>query len=194
MFQGTFEEFLEHSRWPVVDQGHYSRYLKRYLEYFDRDQILILLFEASMADVPATERALAAFLGIDPSGFAGANPDKVVNQSYVPRARRLYSFAFRMSRYLRRYDLDWIVNTAKRLGIRQAFGSAGKLAPMRAKTRTRLDRIFEPEIAELERVAGVSLDLWRRAGTRAAKSERSTPTPAVSRSGSGAEENGSHSG
>ena len=162
MFQGTFEEFLDHSRWPVVEQGHYSRYLRRYLEHFDRRQILILLFESSVADVPATQRAVADFLGLDPSGFARPDASEVVNQSYVPRARRLYGLAFRVSRWCRRYDLDWVVNTAKRLGVREAFGAAGKLAPMRPETRARLDAVFQPEIGELERVAGISLKPWRR--------------------------------
>jgi hypothetical protein len=193
MFRGTFEQFLEHSRWPVVEQGHYSRYLRRYLQRFRRDQILILLFETSVADVPATQRALADFLGIDSSGFARSNPEEVVNQSYVPRARRLYGLAFRVSKYLRRYDFDWVVNTAKRLGIREAFGSAGKLAPMRAETRTRLDQLFQGEITELEQVAGISLDPWRRARRRSTEEEQVTTASASSRNGSGAEENGSHS-
>ncbi len=162
MYRGTFEEFLEHSRWPVVEQGYYSRYLRRYLEHFDRHQILILLFEASVADVGATQRELAVFLGISASGFARDNAGDVVNQSYVTRAPRLYGMAFRLSKVFREYDIDWIVNTAKRLGIREAFGAAGKLAPMRPETRTRLNRLFQPEIDELEQMAGISLDLWRR--------------------------------
>jgi len=199
MFEGSFEQFLEHSRWPVVEQGHYSRFLRRYLEHFRRDQILILLFEASVTDVAATQRALAGFLGIGASGFARPNPGEVVNQSYVPRARRLYGLAFRVSRYLRRYDLDWVVNTAKRLGIREAFGAAGKLAPMRTETRRHLDGLFQPEIAELERVAGISLDLWRRPrggsvqGRGGNGSGESATAPVGAGGGSGAEENRSHS-
>jgi hypothetical protein len=182
MFRGSFEEFLEHSRWPVVEQGHYSRYLRRYLEHFDRQQILILLFETSVADVAATQRELAAFLGISASGFPGEDAGGVVNQSYMTRAPRLYGLAFRLGRFFRKYDLDWVVNTAKRLGIREAFGAAGKLAPMRPETRARLDRLFQPEIEELEQVAGISLDLWRR-----------SPAGAVERGGTGAEANSSPS-
>ena len=105
---------------------------------------------------------------------ARPNPGEVVNQSYVPRARRLYGLAFRVSRWCRRYDLDWVVNTAKRLGIREAFGAAGKLAPMRSDTRARLDALFQPEIDELERLTGMSLDLWRRApGAAAEEANRS---------------------
>ena len=55
-----------------------------------------------------------------------------------------------------------MVNAAKRLGIREAFGVGGKLAPMKPETRTRLEESFQPEIVELERLLDRPLDLWRQ--------------------------------
>jgi Sulfotransferase domain len=162
MFRGSFEEFLRRSRWPVVDQGHYSRYLSRYLQYFDRRQILVLLFEEALSDIRSTTRALGSFLGVDASGFAAIAGAEAVNPSYVPRSRMFYGLAFRVAKVCRQYDLDWVVNAAKRLGIREAFGVGGKLAPMEPETRTRLEESFQPEIVELERLLDRSLDLWRQ--------------------------------
>jgi hypothetical protein len=164
MFRGTFEEFLTQSRWPVIEQGYYSRYLDRYRRYFNRDQMLILVFERAMADPSGTKSAVAGFLGLEPTGFPASGPNTVVNASYVPRARGAYGLAFRVSKLCRRYDLDWLVNGVKALGIKQALGVAGEVRPMEAATRRRLDESFQDEISTLEDMLGCSLDLWR-AGT-----------------------------
>jgi hypothetical protein len=162
MFRGTFEDFLRDPKWPVIEQGYYSRYFQRYLRYFDRQQILVLVSEEALTDVPATKQVLASFLDISERRFAGIDAGTPVNPSYVPRSPRLYGLAFRVSKFCRKYDLDWVVNTAKRLGIRQAFGAAGKPAPMRRETRAHLDELFQGEIAELEKLLGIPLDVWRR--------------------------------
>ena len=107
--------------------------------------------------------ALATFLGVDGSRFADSAVREAVNQSYVPRAPQLYGLAFRLSRLCRRLDLDWVVNAAKRIGVREAFGATGKLTPMAPETRQRLDDLFQPEITALEASLGMSMDVWRRA-------------------------------
>ena len=177
MYRGSFEEFLRQSRWPVVDQGHYSRYLSRYLHYFDRRQILVLLFEEALPDIRSTTTILGSFLGVDAAGFAGSAAAETVNSSYVPRSRLLYGLAFRVAKVCRQYDLDWVVNAAKHLGIREAFGVGGKLAPMKLETRTRLEASFQPEIAELERLLDRPLDLWRQ--PRPGFSRADGPGPAL---------------
>ena len=59
MFSGTFDEFLTRGRWPVVEQGYYSRYLETYLRHFDPAQILVLVSEDVFVDVSAAQRRLA---------------------------------------------------------------------------------------------------------------------------------------
>ena len=164
IFWGTFEEFLQ--EWPVIEQGYYTRYLENYLRYFRRDQILILIYETALKDVAQTQRTLAEFLDISPDKFSPEVSERVINPSYVPKARRAYGVAFRASRVLREWDLDWVVNVAKRLGLKQAFGVAGKVPPMLEQTRAELAEAYEEEIDELEEFLGVSLDAWRseRAG------------------------------
>ena len=159
IFWGTFEEFLR--EWPVIEQGYYTGYLENYLRYFRRDQILILIYETALKNVAQTQCALAEFLDISVDKFSLAAGERVINQSYVPRARRAYGVAFRVSRVLREWDLDWVVNAAKQLGVKQAFGVAGKVPPMLEQTRTELAEAYEEEIDKLEQFLGVSLDAWR---------------------------------
>jgi hypothetical protein len=162
-FWGSFEDFLTQAEResPVVEQGYYGRYLRNYLQYFDRDQILILIYEHTVTDIPSTKRRVAEFLNIAADQFHPAAGEDVVNASYMPRARRAYSVAFQISRMLRNRDLDWIVNTAKRLGAKRAFGVAGNVLPMAEHTREHLRELFQPEIDELEKLLGIPLDVWR---------------------------------
>jgi hypothetical protein len=161
MFRGTFEDLLAQGRWPVIEQGHYSKYLERYLRYFERDQVLVLVFERAMADPTGTKALLAKFLDLEPDGFPASSALVPVNASYVPRARTAYGLAFRISKLCRHYDLDWIVNAAKSMGIKKALGVSGEIRPMDPATRDRLSDLFEGEIAVLERLLGTSLDVWR---------------------------------
>ena len=69
--------------------------------------------------------------------------------------------AVRVSRVLRKWDADWAVNAAKRLGVKERFGKAGRAQPMTAQTRERLRRGFETELDTLEQLLGVPLDVWR---------------------------------
>jgi sulfotransferase family protein len=160
-FSGSFEAFLGQRRWPVIDQGTYSNYLREYLQYFTREQLLVLLFEEALNDIAGTKQRLADFLGVACDRFPEAAGAMVVNESYVPRAPRAYGLAVRVSRVLRKWDADWAVNAAKRLGVKERFGKAGRAQPMTAQTRDRLRRGFETELDTLERLLGVSLDVWR---------------------------------
>jgi hypothetical protein len=166
-YQGTFESFLTQTRWPVVQQGTYSTYLENYLRYFERDRLLILVLEEVVRDVPETKRRLATFLGVACDRFPDAAGTAVANESYVPSAGRAYGLAVRAARLLRRWDADWLVNTAKRLGVKSYFGNAGRAEPMAEETRARLHDAFAKETEKLERLLGISLKSWRSAGSQA---------------------------
>jgi hypothetical protein len=160
-FSGSFEAFLDQRRWPVIEQGTYSSYLREYLQYFTRRQLLVLVFEEALHDIGGTKQRLADFLGVACDRFPPTAGATVVNESYVPRAPRAYGLAVRVSRMLRKWDADWAVNAAKRLGVKERFGNAGRAQAMTAQTRERLRRGFETELETLERLLGVSLDVWR---------------------------------
>jgi hypothetical protein len=86
-----------------------------------------------------------------------------VNASFVPQASQAYSIAFKTGRYLRRrWDLDWLVNAGRQLGLKRALAAGGrKLPPMAEETRRRLAASFEPDIEKLERLLQAPLSVWR---------------------------------
>ncbi len=52
----------------VLEMGYYARFLEAYLELFDREQILILIFEEGIVQEPVlTLSQVCSSLGVDPS-------------------------------------------------------------------------------------------------------------------------------
>lgn len=163
-YRGTFEQFLE-DRPEAFEFGFYDRYLPAFFEYFDRSQILILLFERAIADISATRQRLASFLGIDVARFTGGAGERRVNERFVARWPSLYTRLVALGAYLRRHDVDWPIHMVRRLGLIGAVGNrtgAKVRATMTPQTRQRLLSLYEPGIDALQKLLQTDLSLWRR--------------------------------
>lgn len=158
-YSGSFEDFLN-SQPYVLERGFYYQKLRGYLRYFEREQILVLIHEHAVADVPKTRDTLARFLGIEVNRFPPTAGTKRVSAGYIPRARFASALAFRVAYHLRKWDLDRIVNLAKGLGVKRLFGETGSLPPMKEETRKYLREIYEDDIRELELFLQMDLE-WR---------------------------------
>jgi hypothetical protein len=72
-------------KYGVIDKGRYYQQIKAYLEYFDRAQMLILIFEEDIAREPvAGLRKVCHFLDID-SSFEFPFQNKRINESSYSR-------------------------------------------------------------------------------------------------------------
>ena len=161
-YTGTFEEFLsEYS--GAIKWGLYSQGIKRYLRYFGREQILILIHEHAFADVSETISTLARFLGVDPGLFPAGAGQTQVNRSYVPRFRHAYTLATLANTHLRQKEYYWLMNLAKRLGVKRMFGQIDAPAQrvMREDTRQYLRNLFSGDRADLEMLLQVDLSHWQ---------------------------------
>lgn len=167
-FRGSFAEFLE-SRPSVLERGFYSRYVKRYLERFERDRILPLIFEESIADVETARGKLADFLGLDASRFPPESGTTKVNRSSAPALGAASGFAVKMARRLRRRGLEPAVDVARRLGIQRILSTGTPIPPLDDRLRTELGNQYSGEFDELESMLGIDLGRWRStAATRPA--------------------------
>ncbi|MBC7234626.1 MAG: sulfotransferase domain-containing protein [Chloroflexi bacterium] len=160
IYTGTFEQFMQ-SDTLVFDRGLYSKYIVRWLELFAREQFLILIFEEATCDVEGTKRSLAEFLDVDAARYPPGAGEGAVNESYVPRRLGLYRLAFLASQRLREWDLDWLVNWAKAVGVKSAFGRERATPTVGAEWQAHLDARYADEIGRMERLLGRELTVWR---------------------------------
>jgi hypothetical protein len=159
-YRGSFEEFLV-TRPSSLEKGFYSRYLKRYLRYFDRSQILALLFEDVFVDSTKTKVTLANFLGISVEKFPSSPTKGKVNASSVPAHQSLYGYVVKMGRKLRRQNLEPFVDFVKRLGIDRILAKGNSLPPLDEGLKQCLSQSYQDEFDELERCMQIDLSCWR---------------------------------
>ena len=159
-YRGSFGEFLE-SRPSVLDRGFYSRFLQRYLERFERDRILPLLFEEMVAELDATRDVLGEFLGVDPSRFPLDAGGQRVNKSSVPSLGAVSGLAVKTGRRLRRLGLEPAVDLARRVGIQRVISRGKPIPRIDPEQRVELSKAYEEEFDELERLLGIDLARWR---------------------------------
>ncbi|HZI23523.1 MAG TPA: sulfotransferase domain-containing protein [Chryseolinea sp.] len=160
-FKGSFQEFLA-NRPAALEKGYYSRYLKNYLCYFDRRQILTLLFEEVFIDTDKTKKTIADFLDIAVDKFPLSNSNGKVNASTVPNHQSLYGFVVKTGRRLRKRNLEPVVDFVMRLGIQRFLSKGDVLQPLDKEFKQELSKLYQDEFAELEQCMQINLESWRK--------------------------------
>jgi len=160
-FRGSFQEFLS-TRPAALEKGFYSQYLKHYLRYFDRSQILALLFEDVFIDLPAAKRTIANFLNLDVERFPSSAPNGKVNASTVPAHQSLYGFVVKTGRKLRKRNLEPVVDFVMRLGVQRILSRGQSLQPLDEELKKQLSRLYQDEFDDLEQCMQVDLSSWKK--------------------------------
>jgi hypothetical protein len=159
-YRGSFRDFLT-DRPKALEKGFYSRYLNEFLRYFDRSQILALVFEDVFVDLAKTKKTIADFLEIDVEKFPSSTTNGKVNASSVPAHQSLYGLVVKTGRRLRKFKMEPVVDFVMRLGI-QRFLSKGKtLPPLDEQLKRQLSKSYQREFDELERCLRIDLSSWR---------------------------------
>lgn len=159
-FKGSFEDFIAEKP-RSLQRGFYSRYLKRYLRYFDRTRILALVFENTVVDIPKTKRKLADFLGISVDRFPSSAGSVKVNPSSIPRFQFIYGFIAETGRRLRKWHLEPIVDFVMRTSIPRIMSRGKSLPQLDEKLKKRLSIPYQEEFAELEQCMQIDLSCWK---------------------------------
>jgi len=159
-FRGSFEDFLA-AKPRALQKGFYSRYLKRYLRYFDRAQILALIFENAVTDIPNTQKSLADFLNIAVDRFPPSAGSKKVNPSSIPTFRFLYGGLAMMGRKLRRWNKESVVDFVMRTRILRILAKGKPLPPLEKDLRRQFSLSYQDEFDDLEQSLHIDLSSWR---------------------------------
>jgi Sulfotransferase domain len=134
-----------------IDLGMYAAQVRRYLDTFGRDRVLILESATLRKSRRAVLTQIARFLGIDPSGFDEARVDDEYNLMAMPRSIQLNYVARRPA--MRR--VSKILPAGVRSAIRRGVSSAEPR--IRLETRRRLQDHFAPDVDALRDLTGLAL-------------------------------------
>jgi hypothetical protein len=160
-YSKSFEDFMVD--YPdCVTHGFYADHLQSFLQYYERSQFCCLIFEKAVTNVDATKQTIADFLGVNSADFPEIAGCKKANETYIPKLKKLNYIATELRRYLIKYDWDWVINVAKKIGVQQMLKAGGTetIPPMLPETRLRLQDTFASDIQKLEQLLNTSLAIW----------------------------------
>lgn len=160
-FQGDFLHFMDTfekgTRWSLYADG-----LERFISVFGRDRMLILIHERIFDDPVETRKAIADWIGVDPSRFPEDAGQARVNTAVIPRFGRSAALASKVSWHLRQHDLDWIPNLiGRKLRIKRLFGRTRAPKPiLSAEDRIEIGKRFHSDIQRTRKILNDPLEEW----------------------------------
>ena len=143
------------------NRGYYARQLRRYLELFPREQMLILLYDDMVTDCPGALRRICEFLGVDPNfAFDTSQRDNVTYG--IPRSRLLRSVLRSAGRV--KSAIRSVYPSVTDSGLFHGVSSVilNPKPVMQPEVRARLVTEFKPDILELQEIVGRDLSTWLR--------------------------------
>jgi len=161
---------MMNSKHELFELGYFSKYIKRYLQYFSRDQMLILFYDDLKADPQNFLYKVCDFLGVDNKiPLESANQEVNVTKNKLTW-RRKYFFMLRnfSTRATKKYLIKFpnVHNKIRKCDniIKNNFvykqKTGKKHKPIPQKTRQKLLAIYQPEIKRLENILGSDLRHW----------------------------------
>jgi hypothetical protein len=171
-----FEEVLEnydlYSSW--IEPGFYAKHIERYLQYFDREQVLCMHFETLQDDEVEFIRQILRFAGVDenfePSWLNKKSNEAGGRRTITNRMWRGLKGAVAQSELesiARRLQLD---KAAQHLETLPTVGSFLKDKQeyeqgIPSELREELVALCEPEIQRLENLLDIRFPHWRSANS-----------------------------
>ena len=90
-----FKTFCRNVPHLAIENGMYFKYMRKYLEYFEKDQFLVLIYE-EVTPNPIKAIKIKSFFDVNESLFA--LPDRK-NKSIIQKYRKLFNLALKVGQY-----------------------------------------------------------------------------------------------
>ncbi|MFH2127241.1 MAG: sulfotransferase domain-containing protein [Pseudomonadota bacterium] len=142
-----------HGERGYFSRGVYINQIESYLELFEREQMLVLIFEDLKQDPEAVFGRCFDFLGVDPN-FRCPEMTKASNSSMV-WDNPVHSFFLRRNKYQKWVPKHWIKQACRGPLVKR------KYPPMSRKARERLLEFYRPYNQRLEEFLGRELERWK---------------------------------
>jgi hypothetical protein len=146
-----------------IELGMYAEQVSRFHEVFGSDQVLVVLSEDLKRNPQKLYSEIARHIGVDPGHFATRDISEAHNASRTPRFLGAYHFVTkRVNRELR----DRILPAPVRQWLRSSPLLYGRQkAPLDDEARRFLQKIYDPDITDLEQLLERKLPELRKSWT-----------------------------
>jgi len=147
-------------RQEIIHYGFYDTQLERFLNCFDRSQLLLIRY-LDLGSRPRNQvRRVCKFVGVDPS--EGASPPKSQNATPYPASQSLYALAHRLWKpfdHLVSESMPGITDTVRKYGRKLLL--SGRRPQMKSEDRQYLEQLYTPTANALETRFELDLAHWK---------------------------------
>jgi len=146
--------------------GLYSEFLKSIYKFFPENQVKIVLFEKLGKDPAGVCREIFQWLNIDPSFTPGT--EKEYNKTQKPKSVLVSNILIRLRsndnvfKKVAKKVLPYKVFTRLGTFLIESNKSSKRTKPISPEIKEYLQRFFDPYNKELEQLAKINLDGWRK--------------------------------
>ena len=159
----TFEDALKQYEF-YKGMGLYAAQLQRYLDRFDRQQLLVLIFEELVRDPEFAIRKILQFLGV--SCDIGLDlTDVPRNEPANVRSAFIRKVAYSASQKLVDTRLSSLLDAFRKYGAHSLFNKLNTTSlnhrPINEETRRKLVAYFGDDISDLEKMLGREFSDWK---------------------------------
>ncbi|MGA7885556.1 MAG: sulfotransferase, partial [Acidobacteriaceae bacterium] len=153
MYDKTPAEQRRNLVMDYLEQGLYSAGVRRYLETFGSDQVLVLLFDDLAKDTKGVFERIAQHIGVDPDVFSNVDASENRNPYRVPKYAAI--------RWGQKMGLSGLLPHSLKVAMLPLFFKLRK-TPLDDESRRRLQQFYDRDITELEALLGRKLPELRK--------------------------------
>ena len=163
-YDRTFADALKEDS-SLIEDAFYYKHVKKFLACFDRDQILILIYEDLINDPRAFLQSVYRFLNID-TNFVPVNLNEKIHVSRIPKLRSAESLMLFARGLFRQFKLFSLVEKLKEKGIDSWFkqlNTKDDILPRKIDPdlRSDLNNRFLEDIQKISSLLGRDLSFWK---------------------------------
>lgn len=160
----SFEKSIEQNSNNYLDYGRYASHLKKYLNLFPKEQILILIYEDINKNPLAFIQKIYKFIEVDPNFIPRQSLRKKINESRIVKSVRVEKILYKTASLISRtglHKLWWKIKNSWVMDFILQQNKKSTNIKINEKTREFLKKYYKNDIKELEKIINRKLTEWR---------------------------------
>ncbi len=145
----------------LQESNRYVHHLTAWQKTFDRDRVLLMIFDDLQRDPRNYLKRICEFIGFPEFRFSEVALKPPARETLARNGHLAY-LGEQLGFLLRYFQAYKVLNALKGWGLRKLlFEGGGDLPPMSMATANRLQAYFRPEVEALEKLSGRDLSRWK---------------------------------
>lgn len=146
--------------WHYVEAGMYYAQVKRYIDLFGSDRVLVLMFDDFVKTPLAVLTGIARHIGIDPEPFNALDLSEVHNSFKLPRS--IFFYRILRNEHIMKLRHSLLPSAFQRWLKSNSLLYNTQKPPLDLESRSYLQQVYAPDIARLENLLGRKLPELRK--------------------------------